>query len=214
MPYTNEFGSHSNWSSVLDGFVQLVQLATAAASAKVLQDPEARAALHRGYIIPYAADPDVRHRSYSRFSQRLEMISGEYRELNASFQSIHAALRYTRLEANDVRWERARELNLPHDCVEFDRIRQTITYHLTQCAILHAQMVCSVTEYLENIHTAFICPPNYCDPGIPPFGPPPQYDDKLAGSAYGDGTQQPDQDTKDDQPPTVTGARRAPRSAE
>ena len=213
MPYSNEFGSQSNWSAVLDGFVQLLHLASAAATAKVLQDPEARAALHRGFVIPYAADADVRYRSYTRFRERWDMISGEYQNLNTSFEEMHAALRYTSFEAHDLGWEKARESNLAHDCVEFDRVRQRITYHLTQCAMLHAQMVCSVTEYLENIHSAYICPPNYCDPGIPPFGSPPSAGSPPPGSAD-DSTQKTVSDTEDDQQQTGRGARRPSRSAE
>src|SRR5690349_17348971 len=153
MPYTNEYSSHSNWSAVLDGFLQLLQLATAAVSAKVLQDPDARAAMDgRGHVVAYAADEKVRHRSFHQFSQRIELISTEYRELHASFESLHTRLRYNSFDAHNLRWEQARELNLAHDCIEIDRFRHRITQHLTKCVILHAQAVSSVTEYLENIN--------------------------------------------------------------
>lgn len=174
MPYTNDYSSHSNWSAVLDGFVQLVQIATAAVSAKILQDPDARAVFNRGYVVPYAGNAELRDRAYSRVGERLQLISTEYTELYACFEKMHAELHFTRVEAHSLTWDQARDMNLAHDCLEFDRYRQQITQYLTQCAILHAQMVCSVTEYLENIHTAYICPPNYCNPGIPPFGDMPQ----------------------------------------
>lgn len=185
MPYTDDYGSRSNWSAVLDGFVQLVQIATAAVTAKVLQDPDARATLNRGYVVPYAADHELRQRSYHRFNQRMEQIAVQYGELRTCFESMHVELRFSRTEAHSLGWEQARQLDLAHDCLAFDRSRQQITYYLTQCAIMHAEMVCAVTEYLENIHTAYVCPPNYCNPGIQPFGdiPDPQQRQQFAERA-------------------------------
>jgi hypothetical protein len=131
---------------------------------------------------------------------------------------MHVELRYSRTEAYSLRWEQAHQLGLAHDCLEFDRFRQQVNYHLTQCAILHAQIVCSVTEYLENIQTAYVCPPNYCNPGIPPFGdlPHPQ-SQQQPQYPHAENAQQAEraqraQRTEDDREPTGRRERPTTRS--
>jgi hypothetical protein len=176
MPHTTDFATPSNWSAAFDGFIQLLQLATAAASAKILQDPDARSVIQRGFVVPYAVDAELRQRSLERFSDRINLIATEYGELRSCFQSLDRQLRFNQVEVHRLRWEDGRKLNLAYDCVEIDRIRQLVAQHLSQCAILHAQALCAVTTYLENINTAFVCPPQNCGPVITPFGSPPNPD--------------------------------------
>jgi len=171
MPYTNEYTTPTNWSAALDGFIQLVQLATAAASAKILQDPEAKSVLQRGYVVPYCVDAALRDSSFLRFNERISLITTEYCELQSCFKKLHDQLyEFSQDTVFSLRWEGGQGRNLAHDCVEINCIRQRIAQHLSQCAILHAQALCAVTTYLENIKTAYVCPPQNTGPVITSVG--------------------------------------------
>jgi hypothetical protein len=171
MSYSSNFGSRPGWSAVIDGIAQLVQVATAAASARLLHDPDVRGLVPRGFVVPYSADPDLARRSADRYAAAVAGIAAEYRLLSLCLRRLQQELRYTRQQAHDLTWDELARRNAAHDCTEIDRLRHQIGQHITQCAILHAQAVCSVTAILDDVNTAFICPPHPCDTFAPVGSP-------------------------------------------
>jgi hypothetical protein len=129
--------------------------------------------------VSYARNTRLAERSKVTFDDSVTRISHEYQELTQCLVEINQSLRFTAVQAQSFSLEQAVEAKAPFDCEPFDRIRSRIETHLSQAAMLHAQIVCSTMTIVNNIHHAYICGPRipqFCedpvDQGTPIEHPP------------------------------------------
>jgi hypothetical protein len=155
----------------VEGLVGLIQLATSAASARLLKEPATREYLARGYVVSYVGDERVAKLATAQFTSRMTEITTSYQKLSVSLEVLQQHAKYTAREVQGITWEKARDMHAPRDCLAFDEIRSQIEVCLCHCAIMHAQIVSSVTTIIENIRHSYICGPQ--EPG--PMGHAPWY---------------------------------------
>ena len=162
-----------------------------------MQEPATREFLARGYVISYVGDDAVAERATAQFNSRMAEISSSYQKLSVSLELLQQHACFTAKDVQELTWEQARDMRAPSNCLAFDEIRSQIEMCLCHCAIMHAQIVSSVTTIVENIRFSYICGPQ----DLGPLGRASRYMAQPAAMQSGAAEEPPPQEETEEQQP-------------